>query len=50
MKVENAIISILMFSLSLYAAFAFDDLFASVIFWLLGILICISGLIFGERK
>lgn len=50
MNIESVVVSVVMYSMSLYAALLFDDSFLAVLFWLFGILICIVGLINGEKN
>lgn len=50
MKPEAAVIAVMMFSLSLYGALFFDDAFMPIVFWLLGVMISVGGLIAGDKK
>lgn len=43
MNTESAVVSILMYSLSIYSALTFGDVFSSVLLWLLGVMVSIIG-------
>jgi len=48
MNVESAIVAVLLFSLSLWCAVVFVDVFMAALFWLLGVLVCVAGVMRGE--
>ena len=49
MNAESAVISILMYSLSVYSALTLNDVFSSVLLWLLGVTISIIGFIRRDK-